>query len=274
MATKIEVSGAGRTRNIAIFQGTAKLGDKPFNISKMKENIKKAHTIGVELVAFPELFTTGYFLNQAELREMAEDKGGETFQELSECAKEHEMVVVYGYVEKEDDRLFNSAMMIGKDGSCLGNYRKSHLFGEYEKEIFAPGNEIMVVDVGGLKIGVLICYDFQFPELVRALALKGANLIVVPIAIPSAWNTEITLYTPVRACESCVFMAYANFVGSQREHSFSGGSCCVDPNGVELVRSWGQESLLTVNIDPEECRRTKIKFLADRRPEMYGSIVL
>ena len=272
MAAKAGTSVHVIPRKIAIYQGVVKVGDKSFNISKMKDNIKKAGELGAELIVFPELFTTGYCLTDEEVGILAENSDGETFCKISECAKEHQIAVVYGYPERDGVQIFNSAILIGKDGYCRLNYRKVHLCSDWERNLFTEGNDVNVVDVEGLKLGLLICYDYDFPEMTRLLAVKGAHVIIIPTAIVEEWDYEMKIVPLVRAYENGVFVVFVNHFGPQRDDNFSGGSCCVDPNGVELVRSWGQESLLTVNIDPKECGRTKNKFLADRRPEVYGSI--
>ena len=273
MADEVHVPGseekANKTHTIAMCQVKSKLCDKPFNISQMKENIKKASVLGAELIVFPELFTTGYSMTVEEVKRLAEARDGETFREISECAKQHQMAVVYGYAEKDGESIFNSAMVIDKNGLCMGNYRKIHLFGEWEKKAFTQGNDPLVLDIAGIRIGILICYDYDFPEMVRLLALKEAKLMIVPTAIISKWDHDIRMVPPVRAYENSVFLAFVNHVGPQRDFHFSGGTCCVDPHGVELVRCWGQESLLTATIDPTECEKPEIKFLVDRRPEIY-----
>ena len=114
-----------------------------------------------------------------------------------------------------------------------------------------------------------LLYDYDFPEMVRLLALKEAKLMIVPTAIISKWDHDIRMVPPVRAYENSVFLAFVNHVGPQRDVHFSGGTCCVDPHGVKVVHCWGQESLLTATIDTTECEKSELKFLVDRRPEIY-----
>ena len=269
----VDGSKGRRTHTIAMCQVTSKLCDKSFNISQMKENIKKAKVMGAELIIFPELFTTGYNLTTEEVKRLAETKNGKTFSEISECAKQHQMAVVYGYAEKDGESIFNSVMVIDKKGLFMGNYHKIHLWREWEKKVFTKGEEEVICDVDGLKVGILVCYDFKFPEIVRSLALRDAKLIIVITASSDECNTGIRLIPPARAYENCVFLAHVNHVGPQRDTHFSGGTCCVDPHGVELVCCWEQESLLIATIDPTECEKTYNNYLADRRPDMYKSLV-
>lgn len=156
-----------------------------------------------DLVVFPELFLTGY-TNGAEC---AEVKSGPSFQKISLMCKEYNVGVLYGYVEVDASRYYNSIMFIDKTGVPLANYRKVHLFSEYEKKYFTPGDGFLPpFSFMGLKIGIMICFDVEFPESVRLMAMQGASVILVPTANTNPIQNLIMV--PSRAavrllCQSC-----------------------------------------------------------------------
>lgn len=128
-----------------------------------------------------------------------------------------------------------------------------------------------MVDLDGLRVGVLVCYDVEFPEAVRALALAGAQLVAVPTALmePSAWIAETLV--PARAAENQVFVAYCNRVGTERTLTYVGRSCVAGPAG-EVVAAGTEEQLLVADVDPAaiERARTRHDYLRERRPELYA----
>lgn len=183
-----------------------------------------------------------------------------------------------------DAKPFNSAILIDRLGQIAINYQKTHIWGPYEKRFFAPGEALApVVEIDGfpgVKISLLVCYDVEFPETVRTLALKGANLIIVPTALASdGFNARITI--PSRAFENQVFVCYCNRVGAEhcpaldRTLTFCGLSTLVAPSGQELTRADGaSQSVLVATVEPSdpvyaECLETNTYF-KDRRPELYS----
>lgn len=278
---------AGRSEKmhlIALFQGEAKVGDVPSNISKMKEQIRKASSMGAELVIFPEMFLTGYELGAAGVKRLAEERSGPSFQELSAAAKEVNIAVVYGYPELDLSSgsavYYNSAQLIDSSGSSLANYRKVHIWiDEYKyEEVFSPGSGFTeVVECCGMKIGLLICFDIEFPEAARALALRGAQVIAVPTALTKEWEYAniISKLVPARAMENRVYVAYVNHCG----RSFCGRTVCCNPHGnnlsltsVEASPSEEENLLLASIMTPIQLDST-LRYLEKRRPALYGALV-
>jgi len=207
---------------IAFSQGVAKPGDVDHNLSKMKEQMLKAAEKGAELVIFPELFTSSYTLSHADMRKAAEEKDGHSFQELSAAAKQNDIAVLYGYPEVDplsgSQAVYNSIQLIDRDGRSLVNYRKLHPWIDESKieEVFTAGSEYAeVVECCGMKVGILICYDVEFPESVRTFALRGAQLVAVPTAINLEYDSAniVSKLIPTRAMENRVHVAYVNHVG-------------------------------------------------------------
>ena len=269
-------SEVDKSVTIAVFQGYAELGKLKCNLYKMKEKMLEAKERGADLIAFPELFTTGYFLNNDRMKELAEEKDGNTFLQLSQYAKATAIAVLYGYPELEvsdgKKAYYNSVQFIDKDGSSLANYRKTHLWIGFDnvEGVFTPGKKLSeVFEFCGVKIGLLICYDVEFCETVRALSLRGANIILVPTAIGKATNldTIANILVPARAFENGVHVAYINHSGER----FSGSSRVCDPKGRSIV-SVGieEEGVFLANIAVDN---VVSHYLTQRRADLFNTCI-
>jgi len=193
-----------------------------------------------DLFVLPELFTTGYqFVSRAEAKELAENiPDGKTTQALLDLSKKIDSHIIAGIAELEGDAVYNSAVVVGPNG-FIGRYRKAHLF-DTEKEIFQPGNTpLTVFDLGFARVGVMICFDWRFPETARTLALKGADIIAHTANLVLAHCTQAMI---TRFLENCVFIVTADRVGVEERISgqplkFMGQSQVVDPSGEVLYRA-------------------------------------
>jgi predicted amidohydrolase len=169
--------------------------------------------------------------------------------------------------------VFNSAVLIDRDGGVLLNYRKTHLYGDLDRSAFAAGDALAaVVAIDGVRVGVLVCYDIEFPEPARQLALAGAQLIAVPTALmdPSAWIAETLV--PARAAENQVFVAYCNRVGVEGDLTYVGRSCVAGPGGGDVFSApRDEEMLLFADVEPAaiDDARSRHHYLRDRRPALY-----
>ena len=257
---------------LAMFQGAAYPRDVQKNLVVMKEQVLKAKKAGAQIIVFPELFLTGYCLEAEDMKSVAQESNGKAYQELSALAKETGLAILYGYPESVptlDDgvKIYNSAQLIDKDGKSLVNYRKVHLWIDeygYEKVFTKADGFSDVVECCGLKIGVLICYDVEFPESVRTLALRGANVVFVPTASSENCMDKITKFIiPARAYENTVHMAYANNTGT----IFAGKSICCSPLGDVLASGGSDEELLFSSIDVSVTSTSY--YMRDRRPLLY-----
>ena len=276
------MAAKGSSRMIALFQGESRTGDVSYNLSRMKEQMRKASAVGADLLVFPELFLTGYKLQAAEAKRLAEEKNGPSFEELSVAAKEAGIAVVYGYPEVASSSdgsktYYNSAQLIDRDGRSVMNYQKIHLWIDEHKyeEVFTPGENFSVVECCGLKIGILICYDIEFPECVRILALKGAQLIIVPTAIAvSGCLTIPNGMIPTRAMEGRVYVAYVNHSMSDAIDGkpFLGQSSCCSPSGDFVVKAGSEETLLFASISPNDFKGL-YSYLKDMKPASYKDLV-
>ncbi|MBE1502023.1 putative amidohydrolase [Amycolatopsis lexingtonensis] len=224
-----------------------------------------------DLVVTAEMGTTGYHIG-ARTHELAEPADGPTAQRLSALARETGVAIAYGYPESDGEHVYNSVQLVDATGRRLANYRKTHLFGDLDKAWFTPGGEAVVqAELGGLRIGLLICYDVEFPELVRAHALAGTELLVVPTALMTPYELVADTLVPARAYESQLFVAYANRCDTERELTYCGRSCVAAPTGEVLARAGSGPELVHADVTREALAASRLEntHLADRRPELY-----
>jgi predicted amidohydrolase len=256
--------------------------DKNENIETAIELIERAARMGATLVSLPETWT--YMGNSAETRENGEAIPGPTTDRLAEVARRHRIWLHGGSVFETapgEPRVFNSTVVLDPDGNLAGHYRKIHLFDvaigddvqSRESATVAPGDELVVIDAGGVKLGLTICYDLRFPELYRLLALEGAELIAVPAAFhyhTGKDHWEVLLRA--RAIENQVFVVAANACGSHpggwKSH---GRSMIVDPWGVVLATAGDGPGVCVAECDLEMLARVRreLPSLANRRPNAY-----
>ncbi|GAA4553566.1 carbon-nitrogen hydrolase family protein [Amycolatopsis samaneae] len=230
---------------------------------------------GVRLLVAAEMITTGYHIG-AESHELAEPADGPTAARLGELAADAGIALVYGYPERDGEHVYNSVQLIGATGERLANYRKAHLFGDLDRAWFTPGSSAVVqADLGGLRVGLLICYDVEFPEQVRAHALAGTDLLVVPTALMSPYELVADTLVPTRAYESQLYLVYANRCDTEQELSYCGRSAIVAPTGEVLARAGTRPTLISAPIDRAllAASRAENTHLADRRPELYRSLL-
>ncbi|MET9557498.1 carbon-nitrogen hydrolase family protein [Streptomyces sp. NPDC006645] len=264
---------------IALLQSSGRPGDTVKNLEAVAGAARDAAAGGAGLLVCPELFLTGYAIG-ADVSRLAESADGPAAEAVARIAVEHGIAVLYGYPERAADgtTLHNSARLIGPDGSPLANYRKTHLFGGFEQEWFTPGETPVVqAELDGLRVGILICYDVEFPENVRAHALAGTDLLLVPTAQMHPFQFVAESLVPVRAFESQLYVAYVNRTGHEGEGpaalEFVGLSCLAGPDGATRARAGRGEELLFGDVDPDLLRASRAAnpYLRDRRPGLYGS---
>ncbi|KAA0940802.1 MULTISPECIES: carbon-nitrogen hydrolase family protein [Streptomyces] len=260
----------------ALLQSSGLPGSVVENLKVLDGAARRAAAAGAGLLIAPELFLTGYAIG-ADVHRLAEPADGDSADEVAEIAGRHGLAVVYGYPERAAaDTVFNAAQLISADGTRLANYRKTHLFGRFEQEWFTPGDEPVVqAELDGLRIGLMICYDVEFPENVRAHAVAGTDFLVVPTAQMHPFHFVAESVVPVRAFENQMYVAYVNRVGVEGEFEFVGLSALAGPDGGARARAGRTEELVLGDVDPAflAASRAANPYLKDRRPGLYGSLV-
>ncbi|GAA4927977.1 carbon-nitrogen hydrolase family protein [Streptomyces coeruleoprunus] len=259
----------------ALLQSSGQLGDVAANLKVLDEAAARAAATGAGLLVAPEMFLTGYAID-ADTHRLAEPADGPSAEAVAAVAVRHGLAVAYGYPERDGDRVYNAAQLIGADGTRLANYRKTHLFGDFETTWFTPGDRPVVqADVDGLRVGLMICYDVEFPENVRAHALAGTDLLLVPTALMHPAEVVAEAVVPVRAFENQLYIAYANRTGPEGDFEFVGLSALAGPDGTARARAGRGEELVTGDADPDLLRASRAEnpYLRDRRPALYTSLV-
>ncbi|MFE9537172.1 carbon-nitrogen hydrolase family protein [Streptomyces sp. NPDC006691] len=259
----------------ALLQSSGRLSDVAANLTVLDEAAGRAAATGAGLIVCPELFLTGYAIGD-DVARLAEPADGPSARAIADIAVRHGLAVVYGYPERDGDAVYNAAQLIGPDGTRLASYRKTHLFGGFERDAFTPGEQPVVqAELNGLRIGMMICYDVEFPENVRAHALAGTDLLLVPTAQMHPFQFVAESLVPVRAFENQLYVAYVNRTGPEGEFEFVGLSCLAGPDGAARARAGRGTELVVGDVDPEflAVSRANNPYLRDRRPGLYSSLV-
>jgi 5-aminopentanamidase len=261
---------------IAIYQCEPRPAQVDRNLERLARIAKHASTEGVDLLVCPEMYLTGYNIGIDAVRELAESSDGTSAHAVAEMTRENSVAIVYGYPERgTEDVIFNSAQLFNAKGTALANYRKTHLFGDLDNSMFCASDaDSAVVELGGWRVGMLICYDVEFPENTRKLALRGTDLIVAPTANMVQFDVVATTIVPARAYENQVYVAYANYCGYENGLEYCGLSCVAAPDGCDAARAGRNEELIICELDHgllTESRRTAT-YLADRRPQLYAAL--
>ncbi|MEI7032034.1 carbon-nitrogen hydrolase family protein [Streptomyces pratensis] len=258
----------------ALLQSSGRPGAVAENLKALDEAAARGAAAGARLLVAPELFLTGYAIGDA-VPELAEPADGPGPRSVAEIAVRHGLAVLFGYPERDGDQVFNASQLVGPDGTRLADYRKTHLFGCFEQEWFTPGEQTVVqAELDGVRIGLLICYDVEFPENVRAHALAGTDLLLVPTAQMHPYQFVAESVIPVRAFENQMYVAYVNRTGPEGEFEFVGLSCLAGPDGTVRTRAGRGEELVVGEVDVEllAASRAANPYLHDRRPGLYGSL--
>ena len=265
---------------IAICQVSPTIGNLEENRLKLAAAISEAAGQGAQIVLLPELSNTGYsFTDKNELDKYAESPEGQTLTSWIQLAKRFSIGIVGGFAEKgENGNVYNSAAVVDSSGLRVV-YRKAHLWGN-EKLYFTPGDgQAPIVDLQGCLVGLMVCYDIEFPEWVRSVCLRGAELICCPVNLPlftrpeGASPSEIVRYQ-AQAAFNRVFIATADRARPDRSQEWLGASVVIDPDGFVISKvDLGNEFVQVIDIDPHESRNKKIgetnDVFKDRRVDLY-----
>ncbi len=247
------------------------LGEPEHNLATVRQMTSEAARRGSDLVVFPELWSTGYDLDQAAKYATTTDVG--IFEEVAALAQEHRIAIVGSCLSVLGAGQFgNTAVYTTPKGQNLATYSKTHLFRLMnEEQYLTAGDELSLVETDWGKMGLAICYDLRFPELFRAYALAGAAAVLLPAEWPNPRRAHWRTLLRARAIENQMYMIACNRVGQTGDTSFFGHSAIIDPWGEIVVEGGSQEMLLTAALDVElvTAVRARIPVFADRRPDIY-----
>jgi predicted amidohydrolase len=269
---------------VGVAQLEPKLGEPERNQEACLRRLEDASARGCRLLVLPECAISGYMFESAqEAVSFAEEIPGPTTEAIEQACRRLGVHCVCGLLERDGDALRNAAILVGPDG-LVGHYRKSHLpFLGVDRFVVAGDGPYEVFDTPIGRVGMEICYDLRFPEVTRALALGGAEIVAHPTNWPAPARPLADFMTRARAAENRVFVLTANRVGRETGAVFFGWSQIVDPAGARLAEApEGEEAVVFAEIEMEEGRTKdivavpgeyEVHLFADRRPELYGDLV-
>lgn len=240
------------------------------NVAEAETHINRLAEQGVSMAVLPEMWSCGF--DNANLARHAQSTP-DILDRLREVSSRHNMVIAGSMPEASGGRIYNTLYLVDADGRVAGAYRKVHLFSVTEEhKYFNPGTRSVVCNTALGPVGLMICYDLRFPELCRALVLKGARIIVIPAQWPDVRIDRWDILAQARAIENQVYVIGANRCGRENNTLFSGHSIIVDPGG--SVLSWAPDGdtrtgAATVDFTYLEKIREKMPSLSERMPEAY-----
>src|SRR5437667_11175015 len=253
------------------------------NLSNVERFLDRAASMGAQFVGLPEFWT--YLGPYSGFDEAAQTIPGPAIERLQEKARKHKMIVHGGsMVERSPNtpgKFHNTSVLINRDGEIVAQYRKIHLFdvdlanGEkhYESERIVPGDQVVTAEIDGITFGLTVCYDLRFPELYRSLALRGAQVLLVPAGFTlHTGRDHWEVLLRARAIENlCYVVAPAHIGKYPPNRECFGRSMIVDPWGLVLAQAQDMPTVIMADIDLAQIKRARaqIPCLGHRRPQVY-----
>lgn len=237
---------------VVALQMTARPGDLEGNVDRFVDLVRR-HGDGADLVVAPELMTSGYDLEVLARQgaDLAEPLDGPTVKRATRLAVETGATLIFGVLEGDADRLYDTVAIVRPDES-MTPYRKTHLY-PAELDLFGAGDELVVAATPGGQVGVMICFEHAFPEVATTLAVRGAQVIAIPSAVPDGFEHLLSLRTRARAQDNQVFAVGCNLAG----YGFCGRSLVVDPRGDVIASAGAEEAVLRTTIDLADIERER-----------------
>jgi len=269
---------------VAVVQMDPKLGQNEHNLKHSLELFQTATGEGAQLVIFPECAISGYgYADLQTAHEAAEPVPGPTTKALAKACAATGAYAVVGLLERKGTgQVYNVAVLVGPEG-VVGVYRKAHLPLLGVDRFATPGDTgFLVWDTELGRIGIAICYDLRFPEAIRSLALRGADIVALPTNWPDGSQNAPELVTRTRALENRIFLLACNRCGEESGFWFFGRSQISDPGGNVLAEAHADEEICYAEIEPTKAREKRIVLrpgefeldtVGDRRPELYARLV-
>lgn len=260
---------------LACWQAEAQNESVDGYVHRLADAARRARGAGADLLVTPELSLTGYRTHGPDV-EHAAHLAAEAAGSAASIAAREGVAILYGCPERTAEGTYNTVQLVDARGEVVAVHRKSHLFGDAEAAVFDRGDGAVVqARVAGVTVGLLICYEVEFPELVRAHSLRGTQLLAVPGALARPWSIVTRTLVRARAFESQLYVSYVNWSGVDGTVSYCGLTRVVTPHGRVQTAPEHSEALLVADIDPAEivAARRRTPYLADRRPELYQDLV-
>ena len=281
---------------VCVAQTTSYKDGKEYNIERAEGMIKEAAANGAALIVFPELYLTGYVASRR-LPDLCEEATGPSFEKMASFAAENKIHIVYGFPEyRPEDApadapvsgsgkrfalkpdgcpvIYNSVNFISDKGELIGTYSKTHLFAG-ETINCTAGTETKIFDTDLGRVGLIICFDLEFPEPARMLGARDADLIIAPSANMGAFYAPHDHFAKCRAMENCSYVVYSNYVGSDNRFTYVGKSGVYAPDGaLQGCEPDDAECLIYADIDLEQSRNINevidyVKLISDEERDFY-----
>jgi predicted amidohydrolase len=268
---------------LSLVQAEVDLGDRPRNLARAVAALDAEAAAGCDLAVFPELSLTGYvFESRAEAEAHAESIPGPSTDAIAAAARRTGVAAAVGLLERDAaGRVYNAVAFVGPAG-VLGVYRKTHLPAMGVDRFLDRGDRLLPpLEIADVRVSALVCYDGTFPEPTRALALRGAELVVLPTNWPEQESLKGDFLPATRALENVVWFAAVNRVRTERGVRFLGNSSLADPGGRTVVRLGAEAGVARAVVDPATARVKRrvtapgleVDRFRDRRPSLYGDLV-
>ncbi|MFK7837391.1 MAG: carbon-nitrogen hydrolase family protein [Sulfitobacter sp.] len=259
---------------IALWQ-THPRSDVASALDALSDAAQAAAAHGADVLVTPEMFVGGYNIGAARIAAHA-GQSAQVLSALKDMCRAHEIAMIAGLALSAEPRPYNACVAIDSAGQEVARYLKTHLFGGVDRAQFSGGSTLSpVFELGGWKVALAICYDVEFPELTRALALRGAEIVVTPTANMEPFDSVANRLVPARAEENGLYLAYCNYVGAEDQFTYNGLSCVVGPDGEDRTRGEKAQALLYATLDHDAVThaRQAQTHLLDRRADLYGEII-
>lgn len=245
-------------------------------VQQLGKRAAEAAGQGAQLLVVPEASMTGYNIPYGVMQEVAQTEDGELATHVASICTQHNIAIAYGFAERSGKHFYNCVQVIDANGTLCGKYRKTHLWGNLDRTLFSPGDDLApAFTINDWNIGLLICYDVEFPECARRLALEGAELLLIPTGLMQPWREVAEMVVPVRAYENQLYIAYTNYCGPEGELTYEGRSCIVGPDGKDVARANSTHADLlvaTLQKSAIAASREALPYHRDRRPSLYRGI--
>ena len=259
-------------KKIALLQFNVIFEERAANMRTIETMFRQHITSDIDIVCLPETWDLGFYPKD-KLNELADPGGAESKAFLQRLATAYRVNIVGGSIaEKQTDGVFNTACIIDRQGDIIATYRKMHGTPPVDGFThFSTGNEVVTFSLDGIPCGIVICYDLRFPELPRAMALRGMKLLFVPSHWPKARLSHWDILLKARAVENQIFVAGANGCGQSGPALYGGQSMLVDPWG-EVIAACGESPAVVVgeiDFDRLDDVRALVNVYRDRKPDVY-----
>lgn len=257
---------------IACIQMDVRLGRPEENFSRAAALIEEAMTQKPDVLVLPETWNTGFFPKEG-LQDLCDKDGSRTRAVIGTLAAKYGVNIVAGSISNlRGGKVYNTALIFDRSGSCIASYDKTHLFTAMgEDRDYTPGEHLCRFDLDGVSCGLIICYDIRFPELTRSLAVQGLDVLFVVAQWPAVRISHLDTLTKARAIENQMFLVCCNGCGTAGRTVYGGNSAVIDPWGADLSKAGETEQILFADADLSSLQsiRQSIHVFRDRRPELY-----